>query len=105
MTRSKNTSPRGCKDAKTAPTLVDCTDCHWAQLFRYDAPGDPVLAECMKKPQPYAPRHPYAVEVARARKICPMHLHTDVVKTIQVRIKVRTHPKACYALSENLQTA
>lgn len=84
---------------------VDCIDCLHAHLVQYDAPRDPLLAECLKKPQPYSPRFPYQVEVARAKKLCPFHLHTDVVKVPQIRIKVRHNAKACYVLSQPQQQA
>lgn len=68
-------------------TICDCTDCRWAHLVQYDAPRDPLLAECTKKPQPYSPKFPYAVEVARAKKLCPMYEHTDEARTPELRPK------------------
>lgn len=88
MTRSNN-NPKPC--------VCDCTDCHWANLVQYEGPKEPLLAECTKKPQPYSPRFPYQVEVARAKKLCPLHKHTDKVKVIQIRPKVRHYPMACFA--------
>ena len=68
---------------------VCCTDCFWASLIQY-GDHDPVLAECRQKPQYYSERFPYEVEVARAKRICPMHRHQDASeKTIQKRLKVR----------------
>lgn len=85
-------------------TICDCTDCLWANLVQYEGPREPLLAECTKKPQPYSPRFPYQVEVARAKKLCPMYVHTDEVKTIQIRAKVRHYPQACNAKSQSQQT-
>ena len=66
---------------------VDCTDCLHAHLVQYDAPRDPLLAECHAKPQPHSTRFPYQVEIARCKKSCPLHVHTDEVKEIEHRIK------------------
>ena len=81
-------------------SICDCTDCLWANLVQYEGPREPLLAECTKKPQPYSPRFPYQVEVARAKKLCPVYKHTDEVKTIQIRAKVRHYPMACHVKSQ-----
>ena len=87
-TKSNNTVRRG--SAVPEPKKpVDCTDCLWAHLVQYDAPRDPLLAECTRKPQPHSLRFPYQVEVARAKKNCPMYRHTDEVRTPELRPKSR----------------
>ncbi len=68
-------------------SICDCTDCFWANLVQYDAPREPLLAECTKKPQPHSLRFPYQVEVARAKKKCPMYKHTDEARTPELRPK------------------
>lgn len=103
MTRSKKQTET--KQAKQKPCICDCTDCHWANLVQYDGPREPLLAECTKKPQPYSPRFPYQVEVARAKKLCPYHEHTDVQKVPQIRVKSRGYGGACYVISQRQQTA
>lgn len=97
--KQSNKTVRRASAASSQQTPCDCTDCHWANLVQYDAPRDPLLAECTRKPQPYSPRFPYQVEIARAKKLCPMYKHTDAVKTPQVRAKVRRHPMACHVES------
>lgn len=81
-------------------SICDCTDCFWAHLVQYEGPREPLLAECTKKPQPYSPRFPYQVEIARAKKLCPMYLHTDAVRTPEIRAKHRHYPTACNVKSE-----
>lgn len=103
MTRSKK--PSETKQAKQKPCICDCTDCHWANLVQYEGPREPLLAECTKKPQPYNTRFPYQVEVARAKKLCPFYLHTDVQKVPQIRVKVRHNAMACCVISQPQQTA
>ena len=103
MTKSSNTARRGLPVPETKKP-VDCTDCRWARLVQYDAPRDPLLAECTRKPQPHSVRFPYQVEVARARKLCLLYEHTDQVKTIELRPKVRHYPMACCSKSQLQQT-
>ena len=79
-TRSQDTASKPCGP-------VDCTDCLHAHLVQYDAPRDPLLAECHAKPQPYSPRFPWQVEVARCRKSCPLYVHTGLQKAVEHRIK------------------
>lgn len=78
----------------------DCTDCRWARLVQYEGPREPLLAECTKKPQPYSVRFPYQVEVDRAKKVCPLYLHTDEVRTPEIRAKVRFYPMAGHVTSQ-----
>lgn len=101
MTRSKKQCTVHGGTATVQP--CDCTDCVHAMLVQYDAPHDPLLAECLAKPQPYSPRFPYQVEVARARKPCPMHQHTDIAKVPQIRVKVRRSAQACHVTSQTRQ--
>lgn len=75
-------------------SICDCTDCFWAHLVQYDAPRDPLLAECTKKPQAYNVHFPYEVQVARAKKLCPMYKHTDEVRTPELRPKRRFYTMA-----------
>jgi hypothetical protein len=103
-TKSNNTARHG-SAVPEAKKPVDCTDCLWAHLVQYDAPRDPLLAECTAKPQPHSARFPYQVEVARAMKLCPMHKHTDAVRTPEIRAKVRHHPMACHVVSRTQQSA
>ena len=93
-TRNTNSTPNN------VLTLVDCTDCQHACLIQYDKPNDPLLAECLCQPQPYSSTHPYAVEVARAKKRCAHHTHTDETKWIEHRVVVRRHPIACHVISQ-----
>lgn len=86
--KSNNTVRHG-SPVPEAKKIVDCTDCLWANLVQYDAPRDPLLAECTRKPQPHSVQFPYMVEVARAKKMCPMHKHTDEVRTPELRPKRR----------------
>ena len=96
----RSNKPSGAKQVKRNPVLCDCTDCLWANLVQYDGPRDPLLAECTKKPQPNDTRFPYQVEVARSKKLCPHHEHTDIVKVPQQRVKVRHNSMACYVISQ-----
>ena len=79
-TKNQSTARRSCG-------LVDCTDCRHAHLVQYEAPREPLLAECHAKPQPYSMRFPYQVEIARCKKACPLHEHTDAVQVIEYRVK------------------
>lgn len=89
-TKSSNNPPGGHRKQLPASSLCDCTDCSWAHLVQYDAPRDPLIAECTRKPQPYSLHFPYEVEVARAKKLCPMYRHTDETRTPELRPKRRT---------------
>lgn len=105
MTRSKNTVRCGLPTPKLKKSfLCNCTDCIWANLVQYEGPREPLLAECTRKPQPYNQRFPYQVEVARAKKLCPYHEHTDVQKVPQRRVKIRRNSMACHVLSQTQQT-
>ena len=97
MTRSNNNRARANEEKERKNTeVVCCRDCFWANLIQY-GDSDPVLAECRKKPQPYSDRFPYEVMVAGARWICPLYKHQDASeKSIQVRVKSRKSPMACY---------
>ena len=105
MTTKSNKNQKKAKQGQPNTAVCDCTDCLWANLVQYDAPCDPLLAECTKKPQPNSDRFPYAIEIARAKKVCPMHKHTDEKKEIQVRVKVRHISQACYVKSQLQLTA
>lgn len=94
MTRSNNN--QSTKEEKPNTSICDCTDCFWANLVQYEGPREPLLAECRKKPQPHSLRFPYEVEVARAKKKCPMYVHTDEVRTPELRAKVRRISMACH---------
>ena len=85
MTRSIKTNNRNTAAKKKACGPINCTECVHARLIQYD--NDPLLAECLKKPQSFSVRFPYQVEVARAKKCCEMYEHTDDVKVIQKRVK------------------
>ncbi len=102
MAKSNNKTQQ---EEKPNTSICDCMDCLWAHLVQYDAPRDPLLAECHKKPQLYSVRFPYAVEVARAKKKCPMYKHTDEVRTPELRPKVRYVSMACHVKSQTQQTA
>lgn len=99
-TKSNNNVRRGLPTPETKEP-VECTDCLWANLVQYEGPREPLLAECTKKPQPHSPRFPYQVEVARAKKKCPMYMHTDEVRTPELRPKRRFFPMACYVKSQS----
>ena len=85
MTRSIKSQNRKAAGKKKACGNVACTECAHARLIQYD--NDPLLAECLRKPQLFSVRFPYQVEVARAKKFCEMYEHTDDVKAIQKRVK------------------
>lgn len=68
---------------ETKPGLVSCMDCLHSTLMRYGS--NPVLAECMKKPQPGNERFPYQREVARPLRQCSQHRHTDETKEVKQR--------------------
>ena len=104
MKQSRNNPKTGRAGENANTAVCDCTDCLWARLVQYDAPRDPLLAECTRKPQPGSDRFPYQVEVARARKMCPMYKHTDEARTPERRAKVRRTSMACYVLSQPQQT-
>jgi len=87
MAKKKSSKPTKKEQPNTA--ICDCTDCLWAKLVQYDAPRDPLLAECTRKPQQHSPRFPYVVEIARAKKMCPMYMHTDELRTPELRPKRR----------------
>lgn len=87
-------------ERKSNTSICDCTDCLWAILFQYDAPRDPLLAECAKKPQPHSVHFPFEVEVARAKKNCRMHIHTDEVRTPEIRPKRRFYTMTSKSTSE-----
>lgn len=83
----KSNKPSTKTTAKKPCGPVDCTDCLHANLVQYDAPRDPLLAECHAKPQPYSLRFPYQVEIARCKRACPFHEHTNAEKVIEHRVK------------------
>ncbi len=82
------------KQEQVNRSICDCTDCYWAHLVQYDAPRDPLLAECTRKPQSYNVHFPYEVQVARTKKVCPMYRHTDEVRTPELRPKRRFYTMA-----------
>jgi len=63
--------------------LVCCMDCVWARLIQYGT--NPVLADCLKKPDPYNEKFPYERQVASARWICPIWKHDNKAKEIEHR--------------------
>lgn len=103
MAKTKSNKPT--KQEQVNRSICDCTDCIWANLVQYEGPREPLLAECTRNPQPYNPGFPYQVEVARAKKLCPMYMHTDAVKQVETRTKVRHYPMACYVKSQSQQAA
>ncbi len=64
---------------------VTCMTCMNAMLHRYN--NNPVLASCLCQPQPYDTRFPYQVEVASVLRKCAKYVESDVVKTVQQRLK------------------
>lgn len=63
--------------------VVCCLDCIWAKLLQYGT--NPVLADCLKKPNPDNDKFPYERQVASARWICPTYKHDTKVKEIEHR--------------------
>lgn len=63
--------------------VVCCMDCLWARLVQYGS--NPVLANCLKKPNPYNDKFPYERQVASARWICPTYKHDSKAKEIEHR--------------------
>lgn len=63
--------------------IITCMDCKHSHLIQYGC--NPILAECHQKPQPGNDRFPYQREVARAKRTCSMHKHTNEVKEIERR--------------------
>lgn len=64
---------------------VTCKNCVWSNLIQYDQ--NPVLAECLRKPQPHNNRFPYKVEVA----FCPRNCITWKLDPNTKEIEHRTH--------------
>lgn len=75
------------KNISSKKRIVTCADCIHAQLLQYDAPREPLLAQCHDKPQPGNLRFPYQVEVARCLRLCPSWKHDESEKVIEHRIK------------------
>ena len=63
--------------------VVCCRDCLFARLIQYGS--NPVLADCLKKPNPDDARFPYQREVASSRWICPLYKHDGSEKEIEHR--------------------
>lgn len=72
-------------DERRNTEVVSCMDCKWAHLLQYGS--NPVLAECMRRPNRYNARFPYEVMVASARWICPTWKRDSQVKSIEKREK------------------
>ena len=87
MTKANN-SRKASAAAIVAKQLVTCENCLHAILHRYD--NDPLLAGCMKKPQPHDSRFPYVVEIARTPKRCISYDYDASPKQIEVRVKSYT---------------
>lgn len=80
--------------------MVCCRNCKHAALIQY---GDnPVLAQCLMKPDRYNDRFPYDVDVASSLKYCAMYQVADIEKTVEKRIQVRHHPMAAYVKSNSV---
>ena len=93
MTKTKSRSQAANPEKKEIkPGLVCCMDCLYSRLMRYGS--NPVLAECLKKPQPGNERFPYQREVARPLRQCGMHSHTDDPKEIEQRTGHQWEAKA-----------
>lgn len=93
MTRSRKRGTAAMPQS-TEQKAVCCRNCMHADLIQYG--DDPVLAQCLMKPDRYNERFPYDVDVASTPRLCPMHKYTGEEKWIQKRIKVRHHPMAAY---------
>lgn len=63
--------------------VVSCMNCLLAKLIQYGM--NPVLAECMKKPNIDNDRFPYERQVASTRWICPDWKEDVNEKTIEHR--------------------
>lgn len=72
----------------TGTKIVYCKNCLWADLLQYG--DDPLLADCHKKPQEGNERFPYQREVARAKRMCAMHIYEDESKKAVRRLPKRT---------------
>lgn len=64
-----------------------CFFCIHARLIQYGA--NPVLAECLKKPQPGNERFPYQREVAKVPRECDMYSDDTSEKKVEPRETVR----------------
>lgn len=82
---TRNSSNTAQQEERKNTKVVCCTDCLWAHLIQYG--NDPVLAECLKRPNEGNGRFPYQREVASARWICPLYKHDNKVKEIEKREK------------------
>lgn len=71
------------KSEKKNTEVVCCMDCLWAKLIQYG--NNPILADCLKKPNPDSEKFPYERQVASARWICPTHKHDSKAKEIEHR--------------------
>lgn len=79
-TRKQNTATG--KQKKHTGTCF-CFFCIHARLIHYGT--DPVLAECLKKPQPGNERFPYEREVAKAPRKCDMYSDDTSEKKVEPR--------------------
>lgn len=101
----KKSNNKTSKVVKKVKCLVDCTCCANAHLVQYDGPREPLLAECHMQPQPHNDRFPFLVEVARAKRLCEFYEYTDKMREVEKRVKVRSVPMACQALTNPLRAA
>lgn len=77
--KSQQEEPKGLK------AIVTCMDCMHALLHRYGM--NPILSACQQKPQPHDAKFPYQVEVASCKRKCAGYEKSNIVKTVQIRIK------------------
>lgn len=80
--RSDNTKRKSAAAGKKA--LVCCMDCAYSRLIQYS--NNPIVADCICKPQPGNDKFPYVREVARPLRQCDDHRHTDEVKNVECRV-------------------
>lgn len=87
---SKNTAvaakPQQAEEPKGLKAgIVTCMECMHALLHRYGM--NPILSACQQKPQPHDAKFPYQVEVASCKRKCAGYEKSNIVKTVQIRVK------------------
>lgn len=66
---------------KAPDGMMRCRNCQHSVLLQYGS--NPVIAECMKKPQSWSVRFPYEREVADVCRNCKMYSYTDEKKEVK----------------------
>ena len=65
---------------KKSNRIVTCAQCRWSELLDYGH-GDPIIARCPKKPDPYF--NDYFRDVASSPKYCDLFMEFKGIKKIK----------------------